>query len=146
LKEKKNEKIITRFRVKPGQNVHLKDYDPAWMGTEEMQQLGKQEPKARARSFLEQKLAELAEAQELLWASDTYGVLVVLQAMDAAGKDGTIKHVMSGVDPQGCQVYSFKTPSSEELDHTWPWRYMKSAPSAAGSASSTVRTTKTCWS
>jgi polyphosphate kinase 2 (PPK2 family) len=128
LKDKQKEEIIEQFRVKPGRKLRLKDYDTAWAGTEEMRELGKQELKARAHAFLEQRLAELAESQELLWASDTYGVLFVLQAMDAAGKDGTIKHVMSGINPQGCQVYSFKAPSSEELDHTWLWRYMKSVP------------------
>ena len=128
MKNSQRKKIIDQFRVKPGEKVRLKDFDPAWMGTEEMRELGKRELKERAHAFLQQKLVDLAEAQELLWASDTYGVLLVLQAMDAAGKDGTIKHVMSGVNPQGCQVYSFKAPSSEELDHTWLWRYMKSVP------------------
>jgi PPK2 family polyphosphate:nucleotide phosphotransferase len=128
LKNSQREKIIDPFRVKPGKKLRLKDHDPGWMGTEEMRELGKIELKERAHAFLQQKLVDLAEAQELLWASDTYGVLLVLQAMDAAGKDGTIKHVMSGVNPQGCQVHSFKAPSSEELDHTWLWRYMKSVP------------------
>ena len=71
---------------------------------------------------------ELADAQELLWASDTYALLVVFQAMDAAGKDSTIKHVMTGVNPQGVHVVSFKQPSSEELDHTFLWRTAKAAP------------------
>ncbi len=69
-----------------------------------------------------------AKAQERLYASDTHSVLIVLQASDAAGKDGTIKHVMSGVNPQGCQIYAFKKPSSEELDHNFLWRYMKALP------------------
>ena len=74
-------------------------------------------------------------------------MLLIFQAMDAAGKDGTIKHVMSGVNPQGCQVYSFKAPSAEELDHDFLWRtYEAACPSAAGSASSTGRTTRKCWS
>ena len=81
------------------------------------------------RSSSSQKnIAELAAAQELLYASDVHSVLIVLQAMDAAGKDGTIKHVMSGVNPQGCQVFSFKKPSDEELDHNFLWRYMKALP------------------
>jgi polyphosphate kinase 2 (PPK2 family) len=71
---------------------------------------------------------DLAEAQSLLYADRRYAVLIVLQAMDAAGKDGTIKHVMSGVNPQGCQVFSFKKPSAEELDHNFLWRYMKCLP------------------
>ena len=66
--------------------------------------------------------------QELLWASDTYSMLIILQGMDAAGKDSTISHVMSGVNPQGCQVTGFKTPSEEELNHDFLWRYMKALP------------------
>jgi PPK2 family polyphosphate:nucleotide phosphotransferase len=77
---------------------------------------------------LENDLKELAKAQELLYADDRYGVLVILQAMDAGGKDGTIKHVMSGVNPQGCQVFSFKTPSAEELNHNFLWRYARCLP------------------
>src|SRR5205814_10453768 len=76
----------------------------------------------------EQNLQDLAEAQQLLYADDRYAVLIVLQAMDAAGKDGTIKHVMSGVNPQCCQVFSFKKPSAEELDHNFLWRYMRCLP------------------
>jgi PPK2 family polyphosphate:nucleotide phosphotransferase len=121
-------RILAMFRVEPGRKVRLKDYDTGWMGTKELTALGKEEVKARARAFLDRKLAELSEAQALLYANGTYSVLVVLQAMDAAGKDGIIKHVMSGMNPQGCQVYSFKAPSAEELDHTWLWRYMKAVP------------------
>ena len=84
--------------------------------------------KARAKEVLAQNLTDLEEAQSLLYADDRFAVLIVLQAMDAAGKDGTIKHVMSGVNPQGCQVFSFKKPSTEELDHNFLWRYMKSLP------------------
>jgi polyphosphate kinase 2 (PPK2 family) len=85
---------------------------------------------------------ELSDAQELLWASDTYALLVVFQALDAAGKDSTIEHVMSGVNPQGVQVVSFRQPSSEELDHDFLWRISRALPSADGSASSTGRTTR----
>ena len=77
---------------------------------------------------MQKNIADLADAQERLYASDTHSVLIVLQASDAAGKDGTIKHVMSGVNPQGCQVFSFKKPSSEELDHNFLWRYTKALP------------------
>jgi PPK2 family polyphosphate:nucleotide phosphotransferase len=84
--------------------------------------------KERAKGYLESSLAELSTAQELLWANDRQSLLVVLQAMDAAGKDGTIKHVMSGLNPQGCQVFAFKKPSDEELDHTFLWRFMKALP------------------
>lgn len=114
--------------VPPGKKVKLKDYDPGWAITKELKELGKDAIKERAQSFLASNLDDLAKAQDLLYASDTYSVLVILQALDAAGKDGTIKHVMSGVNPQGCQVYSFKQPSSEELDHNFLWRCMKALP------------------
>ena len=120
--------IIDLFRVTPGKKVRLKDYNPGWMQTEEFEELGKDEVKELAKAALERNLADLAEAQSLLYADDRHAVLIVLQAMDAAGKDGTIKHVMSGVNPQGCQVFSFKKPSAEELDHNFLWRYMKSLP------------------
>ena len=93
-----------------------------------MEELGKEALKERARQVLDENLADLAQAQELLYADDRYALLIVLQAMDAAGKDGTIKHVMSGVNPQGCQVFSFKKPSAEELDHNFLWRYMRCLP------------------
>lgn len=120
--------IIDLFRVSPGKKVRLKDHDTGWAQTKEMKELGKAEIKERARAILDKSLEDLAEAQELLYADDRYAVLIVLQAMDAAGKDGTIKHVMSGVNPQGCQVFSFKKPSAEELDHNFLWRCMKRLP------------------
>jgi PPK2 family polyphosphate:nucleotide phosphotransferase len=120
--------IIKLFRVPPGTRIRLRDYDTGWAQTKELKELGKEVVKDRARAILEQNLEDLAEAQERLWADDRYAVLLVLQAMDAAGKDGTIKHVMSGVNPQGCQVFSFKTPSAEELDHNFLWRYMRCLP------------------
>jgi PPK2 family polyphosphate:nucleotide phosphotransferase len=120
--------IRNALQVPPGTKVKLKDYDPGWAITQDLKALGKDAVKERAQTYLSDSLAELAEAQTLLYASDTYSVLVILQAMDAAGKDGTIKHVMSGVNPQGCQVFSFKQPSSEELDHTFLWRCMKALP------------------
>jgi PPK2 family polyphosphate:nucleotide phosphotransferase len=120
--------IIELFRVPPGKKIRLRDYDTGWAQTKEMKELGKDDIKERARIILENHLEDLAEAQERLWADDRYAVLVVLQALDAAGKDGTIKHVMSGVNPQGCQVFSFKKPSAEELDHNFLWRYMKCLP------------------
>src|SRR5262249_39779913 len=119
------EDIIELFRVPAGKAVRLKDYKPGWDQTEEMEELGKDALKERARQILDQNLADLAQAQDLLYADDRYSVLIVLQAMDAAGKDGTIKHVMSGVNPQGCQVFSFKKPSAEEVDHNFLWRYMR---------------------
>src|SRR6516162_6664324 len=120
--------IIDLFRVPAGATIRLKDYNPGWAQTEEMEELGKEALKDRARQILDQNLADLNEAQDLLYADDRYALLIVLQAMDAAGKDGTIKHVMSGVNPQGCQVFSFKKPSAEELNHNFLWRYMKSLP------------------
>jgi PPK2 family polyphosphate:nucleotide phosphotransferase len=122
------EDIINLFRVKPGKKIRLKDYDTGWAQTKELKTLGKDVIKNRAKEILEQNLQDLSDTQELLYADDRYALLIVLQALDAAGKDGTIKHVMSGVNPQGCQVFSFKTPSHEELDHNFLWRYMKSLP------------------
>ena len=108
--------------------MRLKQRNPGWARTEELEELGKDVIKGRAETVLAENIAQLAEAQELLYANDVYAVLVILQAMDAAGKDGTIKHVMSGINPQGCQVFSFKKPSDEELDHNFLWRYMKALP------------------
>ncbi|MDR3622331.1 MAG: polyphosphate kinase 2 family protein [Paludisphaera borealis] len=122
------EDIIELFRVRAGKSVDLKDYNSGWDQTEEMKELGKDALRGRARQILDQNLTDLAEAQELLYADDRHAVLIVLQAMDAAGKDGTIKHVMSGVNPQGCQVFSFKKPSAEDLDHNFLWRYMRCLP------------------
>jgi len=110
------------FKVTDGSEFRLKDIDPGdtlGLGSED---------KPRAREALATGVAALAELQDMLYAQDRWAVLLIFQAMDAAGKDGTIKHVMSGVNPQGCQVYSFKTPSSEELDHDFLWRCMKYVP------------------
>ena len=84
--------------------------------------------KDEGKKLLKESIKKLAEIQDVLYAHDRYGILLIFQAMDAAGKDGTIKHVMSGVNPQGCQVFSFKSPSSEELDHDFMWRTMKCMP------------------
>src|SRR5215475_479041 len=123
-----NPKIIKLFQVAPGEKVRLKQRDTSWAQTAELKELGKDVVKGRAETILAENLKQLTEAQELLYANDVYSVLLVLQAMDAAGKDGTIKHVMSGVNPQGCQVFSFKKPSDEELNHNFLWRYMKALP------------------
>jgi PPK2 family polyphosphate:nucleotide phosphotransferase len=117
--------IIKNFRVVPGQPVRLKDFDPAWNGDA---RVPKKERKDYARSVLAEGVAALASAQELLYASDSWSVLLIFQALDAAGKDGTIKHVMSGVNPQGVQVTSFKHPSAEELDHNFLWRCARMLP------------------
>jgi PPK2 family polyphosphate:nucleotide phosphotransferase len=120
--------LIEMLRVPPGKKIRLKDYDSGWAQTKELKQLGKDAVKARAQEILQQNLEQLAEAQQLLYANDVYSVLVCFQAMDAAGKDGTIKHVMTGVNPQGVQVFAFKAPSAEELDHNFLWRYMRALP------------------
>ncbi len=123
-----NPKLLKRFHVEPGTEVNLKDYVTDWTDTDEAKELGKDAIRERAKEILEESRIQLAAAQELLYAADTHSVLIILQAMDAAGKDGTIRHVMAGVNPQGCQVFSFKKPSAEELDHNFLWRYMKSLP------------------
>jgi PPK2 family polyphosphate:nucleotide phosphotransferase len=115
-------------KVRPGTRVRLSGFDPGWQGHGALREISRGERKEHARAFLEQNIADLAEAQDRLWANDVYSVLLVLQAMDAAGKDGIIKHVMSGVNPQGCQVFSFKRPSDEELDHNFLWRYSRALP------------------
>jgi PPK2 family polyphosphate:nucleotide phosphotransferase len=109
-----------RFIVPPHKKIRLKDYDPGYTG--------KYRNKDEATSKLENDIRRLAEYQDVLYAQDTYALLVIFQAMDAAGKDGTIRHVMSGVNPQGTQVYSFKAPSAEELDHDYLWRTFKALP------------------
>jgi PPK2 family polyphosphate:nucleotide phosphotransferase len=109
------------YRVSSGKNFRLKDISPSDTG-------GLEEDKAAAKDIFEEQLKLLCDLQEKLYAQDSWALLLVLQAMDAAGKDGTIKHVLSGVNPQGCQVTSFKTPSSEELDHDYLWRAAKAFP------------------
>lgn len=119
------EEISERCHVVSGKKFRLEDHDPAWAGNPEV---SKSERKELAEEILSQDVSELATMQELLYAADSWSVLVIFQAMDAAGKDGTIRHVMSGVNPQGCQVYSFKHPSAEELDHDFLWRCNKCLP------------------
>jgi PPK2 family polyphosphate:nucleotide phosphotransferase len=109
------EDFIAPYRVSSGDQFKLKHHDPA-----DTQGLSLE--KGRARDFLEKGVDELSSLQERLYADNRWSVLLVFQAMDAAGKDGTIKHVMSGINPQGCQVHSFKAPSTEEIDHDFLWR------------------------
>jgi PPK2 family polyphosphate:nucleotide phosphotransferase len=112
---------VQRFLVPPNKRISLaKDYDPGYRG-EYLR-------KAEAAEKLQQGVKLLAEYQDKLYAQNTYAMLIILQAMDAAGKDGTIKHVMSGLNPQGCQVYSFKAPSAQELDHDYLWRSFRTLP------------------
>ena len=115
-------KFVDPYRVVRGKGFRLGDHDAGDTG-----QLGS-EHKREAREVLAQGIEWLAEEQNKLYAQNRWSVLLVFQAMDAAGKDGTIKHVMSGLNPQGCQVYSFKQPSSEELDHDFLWRTMRCLP------------------
>lgn len=114
-------RFVEPFRVASGKKFRLTDYPTDWQGGHD---LTKQEGKA----LLEEGKVRLFALQERLYAADQWSVLMMLQAMDAAGKDSTIEHVMSGVNPQGCQVHSFKAPSSEELDHDFLWRTSKSLP------------------
>jgi len=121
-------RILNRFRVGPDEKVRLADHDPAWTGATGVKSLSKDEITNQAKEILSNNLKKLADAQELLYADNRYAILIIFQAMDAAGKDSTIKHVMSGINPQGCQVFSFKKPSDEELDHTFLWRCMTRLP------------------
>ena len=110
------------YRVADGARFRLKDFDPADTGDL------KREDKPRAQAMLAEGIAAMAALQDKLYAQDRWSVLLVFQAMDAAGKDGAIKHVMSGLNPQGCQVASFKAPSNEELDHDFLWRCQRHLP------------------
>ena len=119
--ENRIDTLLGHVLVPPGKKVSLKkDYDAGW----KPQTIDKDEAKAR----LDEGIQLLAEFQDKLYAQDHYALLIIFQAMDAAGKDGAIKHVMSGLNPQGCQVYSFKAPSTEELDHDYLWRCYKALP------------------
>ena len=120
---KRARKFAKPFRVSRGKDFRLKDVDPG-----DTLDFTKKEDKSRAREALADGILALAELQDKLYAQDKWGVLLIFQAMDAAGKDGAIKHVMSGVNPQGCQVFSFKSPSAEDLDHDYLWRCMKCLP------------------
>jgi PPK2 family polyphosphate:nucleotide phosphotransferase len=114
--------VVEPYRVTNGKRFKLSDYDPASTGGFQS------EVKEAAKDMLLRGIERLAHLQVKLYAQDRWSVLLIFQAMDAAGKDGTIKHVMSGVNPQGCQVFSFKQPSREELDHDYLWRYMRCLP------------------
>ena len=119
---KRASKFAKPFRVTDGESFRLKDVDP-----DDTLDLGS-EDKPRAKEGLAMGVEALAELQDMRYAQDRWAVLLIFQAMDAAGKDGTIKHVMSGVNPQGCEVFSFKSPSAEDLDHDFLWRCMKCVP------------------
>ena len=114
-------KYVDPFRITKGKGFQLRNFDPA-------DTRGLALDKGEATELLQRGTEWLAEEQDMLYAQDRWSLLLLFQAMDAAGKDGTIKHVMSGVNPQGCQVFSFKQPSQEELNHDFLWRYAKSLP------------------
>jgi len=119
---KKASELAKPFCFTNGNKFHLKNIDPN-------ETLGfKSDDKSKAKEELKWGIDLLAELQDKLYAQDRWSILLIFQAMDAAGKDGAIKHVMSGINPQGCQVFSFKAPSSEELDHDYLWRCMKHLP------------------
>ncbi len=118
---KKLDDLIRPFIVPPGHKISLaKDHDPAYKAH--------YLKKSEAESELQEGIEALAKYQDMLYAQNTYALLIIFQAMDAAGKDSTIKHVMSGINPQGCQVHSFKVPAGEELDHDYLWRCSKALP------------------
>jgi PPK2 family polyphosphate:nucleotide phosphotransferase len=106
----------------------LSDHHTDWVGSDLVPKKEKDLVRSRAESVLEENRQALIDAQAKLWANDTYGVLAIFQAMDAAGKDSTIKHVLSGLNPQGVKVTSYKVPSTQELDHSWLWRYGPGLP------------------
>jgi PPK2 family polyphosphate:nucleotide phosphotransferase len=116
------DKLLNRYRIDHGKHFRLKDYDPA-----DTHGLGS-ELKPQATELLANGVKQMSRLQDILAAQDRWGLLLIFQAMDAAGKDGTIKHVMSGVNPQGVQVWSFKAPSAEELEHGYLWRCAQRAP------------------
>jgi len=120
---KRASELAKPFRISKGKDFRLKDVDP-----DNTLDFTKEADKATAKEALAMGITALAELQDKLYAQDKWAVLLVFQAMDAAGKDGAIKHVMSGVNPQGCEVYSFKSPSAEDLDHDYLWRCMKCLP------------------
>ena len=119
---KASRKLSKPYRVTDGKEFNLKDFDPGDTGP-----LGA-EDKPRAKEALQAGIDALAGLQDMLYAQDRWSVLLIFQAMDAAGKDGAIKHVMSGINPQGCQVASFKAPSAEDLDHDYLWRCTRHLP------------------
>jgi PPK2 family polyphosphate:nucleotide phosphotransferase len=118
----RSQKFIVPYRVTNGKKFRLKDIDPDDTGE------ASAEDKPLAKEMLEAGIEVLAELQDVLYAQDQWSILLIFQAMDAAGKDGAIKHVMSGVNPQGCQVFSFKSPSTEDLKHDFLWRCLKCLP------------------
>jgi len=120
--------IIGTIRAPSDGSFQLAGHDPAWEGTEAIRFLTGKALRKKAKSYVKAQRKRLIESQEKLYADDRFSLLILFQAMDAAGKDSTIEHVMSGVNPQGCQVFSYKQPSREELDHNFLWRYWCDVP------------------
>src|ERR1700749_4914968 len=116
-------RIINKFKVTNGKNFSIKDYDTAWSNGYK---------KEETDAVLQDLIAQTAALQAALYADNRYSLLIVFQAMDAAGKDGAIAHTLSGLNPQGCDVYRFKQPSAEELDHDFLWRHYKALPEFGG--------------
>lgn len=127
-REKFVKQIMDQCLVDQNVDFKLRNYKSDWVASEDIQKLSEKKLRKKAKMILEDNLDELSDSQELLYATGKYSLLLIFQAMDAAGKDGTIKHVMSGINPQGCQVYSFKKPTSEELAHNYLWRYTTKMP------------------
>lgn len=123
-----DDEALRRFLVPPKTKVRIADYATDIRGRDELSGLSDDEIEARAKQALEETRQELESVQGRLYADNRYALLVVLQGMDASGKDGTIKHVLSGVNPQGCRVESFKQPTREEFDHDFLWRYVRRLP------------------
>lgn len=128
LKGPKIKDYLEQFVVKTEKKVSLKDYDTGWAQNDRMKELGEDRSKDLLVEMLEKDRVDLAKVQDILWSGREYAVLIILQGMDTAGKDGTIRHVMSGVNPQGCFVHGFKVPSAEEHNHDFLWRYSKVLP------------------
>ncbi len=113
-------KLTKRLTIASGKSFRLKNHSADWTGG--------LKDEGHAQELLKEGVGQLSKMQDRLYAQNTYSILIIFQAMDAAGKDGTIRHVMSGINPQGCQVFSFKAPSPEERDHAYLWRSMKAVP------------------
>src|SRR5713226_4277876 len=130
-------RLTSPYCVTNGEKFRLKDFDPS--------DTGGVKSKKVAEGMQQRSSEMLTQMQEKLYAQDVWALLLIFQGMDAAGKDGAVKHVMSGVNPQGCDVYAFKAPSNEELDHDYLWRCHKVTPRAGKSEFSIARIMKKCW-
>ena len=123
-----NDKAIAGTTVPVDKKIRIEDHPSSWKDIDDLKLGGLRLTKENANQILEESRASLEKAQELLWAEDSHSLLIILQGMDAAGKDSIIEHVMSGVNPQGCEVTNFKVPSEKELNHDFMWRCYQSLP------------------